>query len=403
MNNILREISKKAIILNKYDFSSEQLEKKWLGFNPALEEEIKSKESSLGLKLPQDYLDFLRITNGFPQYRSTGVSFSPVDKIDFLKNVYEDLVEIWLCQEELIEVGQALSESIIIGGINEEQYFLLIPPCSTSSYWRYWFWASWSTGETEFSSLQEYLESELALLKNDTQDYNDPIPRPVVDNSLLEYLFKHEWKLAYQKAFEFSVEGKQYWYFQGMDLINIMLLCAYKLNSFQVFDSDLKILYESHPNGQLLRTHKPKLDIVIENSQGFMEEFQADKFEVSNNPKTIADIEKQVASVRPDLLKDKNAIAKLDYILYFLFAYGNDNQFIELFESSNMNLYYQNYYRAAIIYAIRGNINNAKKCLIQYYSFTLSPINPFLDKTLNNIMDKDFSSFIWDTLLKNYT
>lgn len=157
MQKLLQDISRKALLLNEYDFTEEQIQSKWLGLKPASDEEIEIAKASLQTDLPDDYIEFLKITNGFPQCIGTGVTFLPIDKVDYLINIDEDLVEIWNNHSELNSIGQALSESLLIGGLKEEQYFLLIPPSSSINKWRYWKFASWIPGEHEFKNLKTTL------------------------------------------------------------------------------------------------------------------------------------------------------------------------------------------------------------------------------------------------------
>jgi hypothetical protein len=122
MEKLLKDISKRAFLLNEFDFTEESKEKKWLGYQPASDEEIASAEATLQVKFPNDYIEFLKTTNGFPQFITTGVTFLPVTEVDYLLNINEDLVEIW-SQEGLNDIGDALSQSLLVGGLNEEQQF----------------------------------------------------------------------------------------------------------------------------------------------------------------------------------------------------------------------------------------------------------------------------------------
>ena len=126
MNNLLKKISEKAIKLGDFEFTQEQAENKWLGNKPASENEIKLAEKRLGIELPTDFKMFLSITNGFSAPNDIEPTFEPVDKIDFLKNIDSFIIEAYSI-DGIQNVGEQLEKSIIVGGINEEQYFLLIP------------------------------------------------------------------------------------------------------------------------------------------------------------------------------------------------------------------------------------------------------------------------------------
>ena len=136
MEYLFKQISQLAIKLGDVAFTDEQIKSQWLGNAPATAAEIKLAEDRLGVELPQDYKDFLLVTNGFSAPNDIEPSFEPVNNIDFLKTVDSDLIDIW-SEVELIEIGKELAKSIIVAGINEEQYFLLIPPDSVGEKWKY--------------------------------------------------------------------------------------------------------------------------------------------------------------------------------------------------------------------------------------------------------------------------
>ena len=165
MKTILKEISTLAVRLDELIYNDEQKNSEWLGNEPALLEEIKLTESQLGVQFPEDYKNFLLTTNGFfTPCHSTEPSFAPIDKIDYLINVDDFVVKIW-CEGVLAETGKELSRSIIVGGINEEQYFLLIPPGRDSEDWKYWKFAHWIPGEEPYENLEVYFDSVLEFLR----------------------------------------------------------------------------------------------------------------------------------------------------------------------------------------------------------------------------------------------
>lgn len=163
MKKILEEISIKAIELGDYnsELSKNQLDSTWIGYEPASLKEIDSLEKRLGIKLPEDFKDFVQITNGF--YAASGVepSFGSLDKVDYLKNVDPELYEIWISTGN-VEVGNKLKTAIKVGGFDEEQYFFLIPPSKENPNWEYWVFAAWAPGETVYNSLFEYFKNVLA-------------------------------------------------------------------------------------------------------------------------------------------------------------------------------------------------------------------------------------------------
>jgi len=163
MKKILKGISELAIQSGYSQYLTEQKESKWLGNYPAKVEDIEYAEEKLGIKLPQDYRDFLLLTNGFAATSNyTEPRFEAIENVDYLVKIDSFMVATWN-QKGLEDIGKELARSILIGGIEEEQYFLIIPPQSPNSYWKYWKFASWIPGEYPFKNLLAYFTS---VLKN---------------------------------------------------------------------------------------------------------------------------------------------------------------------------------------------------------------------------------------------
>jgi hypothetical protein len=159
MKNLLIEISQKATQYEDFNFTKEQIEKRWLGDVPATEIEILNAESRLGVKFPEDYIEFLKITNGFSAPNDIEPSFEKIGEVDYLKNVDEFIIEAY----GMIE----LEDAIIVGGKSEEQHFLLLPPKSENEKWKYWKFANWYPGEHPFENLTEYFEDVLRFIINE--------------------------------------------------------------------------------------------------------------------------------------------------------------------------------------------------------------------------------------------
>ncbi|MCO5937364.1 SMI1/KNR4 family protein [Mucilaginibacter sp. RB4R14] len=172
MKEVLKKISISAIKLSKDTFTSDQVKTAWLGTNAVSTTDVNDAEIRLGVKLPEDYKEFLLTTNGFfTPTDTTESTFETIDKIDYLKNVDEYLIEIW-SQDELAEVGRELSRSILIAGLNDEQYFLLVPPNADNLNWKYLKFANGIPGIHSYNDLESYFTSVLDLLKqlsNDSQ------------------------------------------------------------------------------------------------------------------------------------------------------------------------------------------------------------------------------------------
>jgi hypothetical protein len=157
MKELLTTISEKAIINEDFNFSSEQIENNWLGTIPATEKQISDTENKLDIKLPKDYIEFIKITNGFSAPNDIEPSFENISNIDFLKNIEPFAIEAYSYLSEL-------KNAIVIAGREEEQYFLLIPPESENEEWKYWKFANWYPGEHPFENLKDYFEDALQFI-----------------------------------------------------------------------------------------------------------------------------------------------------------------------------------------------------------------------------------------------
>ncbi|WP_405397528.1 SMI1/KNR4 family protein [Maribacter sp. Asnod2-G09] len=163
MNRLLKKISEKAIELADFEFTQDQTENEWLGTKPASESEIKLIEKRLGIEFPTDFKKFLSITNGFSAPNDIEPTFEPINKIDFLRNIDSFIIESYSI-DGIENIGKQLEKSILVGGINQEQYFLLIPPNATNEKWKYWKFANWCPGEEEFDDLDSYFKSTLEFI-----------------------------------------------------------------------------------------------------------------------------------------------------------------------------------------------------------------------------------------------
>ncbi len=161
MRKILEEISAVAIQLNELTFTNEQINTNWLGNPPASVKEIKSAEERLGVEFPDDYKNFLLIANGFSRpINATEPTFENADKIDYLKTIDSFIIECY--RDTSIDIERA----IVIAGIEDEEYFLLIPPNTENPEWKYLKFASWLAGEQVYKDLSDYFISVLKFMKS---------------------------------------------------------------------------------------------------------------------------------------------------------------------------------------------------------------------------------------------
>lgn len=121
----------------------------------------------MGLPLPDDYINFLKITNGFSQFSVIDSGFNQSNEVDYLRNRLPETFKSWE-NSYFPEFETTLGSAIIIAGIeNDEQQFLLIPPTNTREKWRFLEFSNWALGETKYTSIRHYLEETLELVTKD--------------------------------------------------------------------------------------------------------------------------------------------------------------------------------------------------------------------------------------------
>lgn len=165
---LLQRLSDSAISQKDLDYDKIVYTSRWLGHPPAAASRIRAAEKRLGVALPDDYKSFLLLTNGFRCPDNVGVTFLPIDSIGWLRDLNGELAALWgkPMDEKEVDRAAAFRRSILIGGLHEEQQFLLIPPGGKDKEWQYWYFACWSPGETPYPSLRFFLESQLQLMMN---------------------------------------------------------------------------------------------------------------------------------------------------------------------------------------------------------------------------------------------
>ena len=166
-DQILHKMSELAISQETADFPAEVKAKKYLGKPPASASQIEDAEKQLQVTLPSDYKEFLLTSNGFDNFASIGVTISPIDKVDYYINIDREQVEVWTenLEDGNPQFANKFTNSIIIGGINEEQQLLLIP--IDNNEWECWFFANWAAGETVYPNFRFYMEEQLQRLESD--------------------------------------------------------------------------------------------------------------------------------------------------------------------------------------------------------------------------------------------
>jgi len=79
------------------------------------------------------------------------------------KNIDNFIIESYNI-DGIKNIGKQLEKSVLVGGINQEQYFLLIPPKSKNEKWKYWKFANWHPGEEEYINLENYFSEVLNFM-----------------------------------------------------------------------------------------------------------------------------------------------------------------------------------------------------------------------------------------------
>jgi hypothetical protein len=166
LTELMQRLSDSAIDQKDMDYDKVVIKSRWLGYPPAKPELIKATEQRLGISLPEDYKAFLLVSNGFRADGNTGVTFLPVERIGWLRDLDSELANILGTPTDKDDSAQAarFQRSILIGGLSEEQQFLLVPPGGIDKEWKYWFFGSWVPGEEPYLSLRFYLEHELQFM-----------------------------------------------------------------------------------------------------------------------------------------------------------------------------------------------------------------------------------------------
>jgi hypothetical protein len=158
MKDLLKQISTQTIKLTKDFYTPEEIASNWIGREPATNEAIAETEKRLGIKLPDDVVEFYKTSNGTSiiSEHSFG-AFVPIEKVDWLKNADAYLIECYNGMGE--DYINDLTNSIIISGVEYVHSVLLIPPYGKHTEWRYWEFASYFPGERPFQGMHEYLTS----------------------------------------------------------------------------------------------------------------------------------------------------------------------------------------------------------------------------------------------------
>lgn len=150
----------------------------WLGFDGTSDDIIRMHEKRLGTLLPPSYKSFLKTSNGFKQLSCFAWDIWPVEKIDWLRNVDPELIEIWCSfdDEESVITDEEyfvydknqhlpfrsiyLKKCLAISGPGDATILLLNPEIKFGEEWEAWMFAPWNLGPTRYQSFEKLMVEE---------------------------------------------------------------------------------------------------------------------------------------------------------------------------------------------------------------------------------------------------
>jgi hypothetical protein len=169
---LLKKLSELAIKSDPELFSEEQKENGWIGREPAKSEMIEDAEKRLGLKLPGDYKEFLKQSNGFSEFGYVRPGLFSIAEVDLLKTLYkghEDIFEIMksypgkdYANNRNDTIAEYLERAVAISPTGEQEIWL-IPPSENATEWQCW---DFNLGEWRFKSFRHFIEMQIQMLKN---------------------------------------------------------------------------------------------------------------------------------------------------------------------------------------------------------------------------------------------
>lgn len=165
--DLLIKVSRASIDFEGELYEVDVSQSGWIGFEGAPASEITLAEKRLGITLPEDYKDFLQITNGMRSFPLCNPALLPVDKIDFIGNILDadtfDSLMDWPVDEKDPETFRDyLSRGIMISYYPDEQMVWLIPfTAGDTTSWQTWFFAYWVPGERRYPGFRFYMEDKL--------------------------------------------------------------------------------------------------------------------------------------------------------------------------------------------------------------------------------------------------
>jgi hypothetical protein len=153
------------------DLAQKDHSTQWIGDDQSLERKpatpsaIEAAEVRLGRCLPEDYRQFLRVSNGFGTYSATGVEVLPVENIRWLRDAKPELIRSYEQFDASASLVERLQESLLIGrDAHDEQQLLLVPGEKDTTELECWFVAHWLPEENRHPTFRYFIESEIGRL-----------------------------------------------------------------------------------------------------------------------------------------------------------------------------------------------------------------------------------------------
>ncbi|AFY44980.1 SMI1/KNR4 family protein [Nostoc sp. PCC 7107] len=155
------------------DFSPEAIESQWLGFSGVAEEKIIAVEAHLGTKLPFSYREFLKVTNGWPEYPGF-LGLRKIEEIDWFYVENQDWINIWMepgglppiSDEQYLRYAKGLEQEIRLEYLQtalqisdalDGEVILLNPQVTHNNEWEAWLFSDHIPGAKRYRSFWEML------------------------------------------------------------------------------------------------------------------------------------------------------------------------------------------------------------------------------------------------------
>ena len=173
-----------APLVESFNLPPEVIEKKWIGYDPATEEQIAVAEARLGLVLPASYREFLKVSNGWRVCNPYMDAVFPVERIDLMRNTDPDLILNWEQRRQDAEQASVadIAHTIRVSAWTDMAVLLLNPQKSTpEGEWEAWFYSDNIPGAEVFPSFWDLMQDQLTGLLDAIDSYVPSPPQPTKD------------------------------------------------------------------------------------------------------------------------------------------------------------------------------------------------------------------------------